>query len=152
MKESLSDSSSNSDSATSDSAKSATSSSEKDSSTKSNSGNKSSSNSSSKSSSSSSSSSSSNGKMARDEVEKNAVQELYLQLTKLSDIYTNLDPGSCKYKIGTVEWNNILDQWEVNGTVRYVDKYGSAMKCTGGYSKSFTVYVSDSGITSCNSF
>lgn len=152
LKESLSDSSSNSDSATSDSAKSATSSSEKDSSTKSDSGNKSSSNSSSKSSSSSSSSSSPNGKMARDEVEKNAVQELYLQLTKLSDIYTNLDPGSCKYKIGTVEWNSILDQWEVNGTVRYVDKYGSAMKCTGGYSKSFTVYVSDSGITSCNSF
>lgn len=149
LKKDSSDSESSGGSSPKDSNKSATSGSEKSSDSKSNSGN---SNGASKSSGNSSSSSSSSGKITEDEAKKSAVQELYLQLTKLADVYTNLDPGSCKYKIGTVEWNNILDQWEVNGTVRYVDKYGSAMKCTGGYTKSFTVYVSESGITSCNSF
>lgn len=149
LKKDSSDSESSGGSSPKDSNKSATSGSEKSSDSKSNSGNG---DGASKSSGNSSSSSSSSGKITEDEAKKSAVQELYLQLTKLADVYTNLDPGSCKYKIGTVEWNNILDQWEVNGTVRYVDKYGSAMKCTGGYTKSFTVYVSESGITSCNSF
>lgn len=113
-----------------------------------------------KSGSSSSSSSSADGKSSSEsgegitesKAEAYAIKELYSQLNSMAEIYTNLDPGSCKYKIGTIERSKILDQWEVNGTVYYVDKYGSVMKAVGGYSQSFTVYVSDSGSTTCNGF
>lgn len=94
----------------------------------------------------------SGSKLNKDDIEKVAVTELYARLQELAEIYTNLEPGSCKYKIGSIERSSILDEWEVNGTVYYVDKFGSSMKCTGGYSMSFTVYVDDYGNATCNGF
>lgn len=85
--------------------------------------------------------------ITQDEAKDKAVRALYEELVEEAEVYTDLNPGSCKYSVGTVEFDSVTDGYIVYGQVSFVSKNGGAMKVGSRYMSDWHCNVSKYGLT-----